>query len=365
MKKIKKGISLFAGMGHPLADSLTYLENAKAAGFSELFTSLHIPEANNKTLLSELDALLAKATELDFAVTADISPRTFRFFGGSLQNTAALARLGLAALRLDDGFTCADIVRLTHEQQWSICLNTSTTTAADLQQLLDNGVYASRLQSSHNYYPRPETGLSWKLFAERCRLFAAQGIEVAAFVPSLHNPRGPLFAGLPTLEAHRTLAAQTAAQVLAASGLVQGLFFGDPLATKEELLAVGRVETQLLSLRLQLEPDLSPIERLLLDASHTNRHDPGAACARSQEARGLCTEDVPPRPAQPRPRGCVTIDNSGYGRYQGELQIVQQDLPADPRVNVVAHIEPTELFLLDYLEPGRSFAFEISSGGTP
>ena len=37
MKKIKKGISLFAGMGHPLADSLTYLENAKAAGFSDAF----------------------------------------------------------------------------------------------------------------------------------------------------------------------------------------------------------------------------------------------------------------------------------------------------------------------------------------
>lgn len=365
MKKIKKGISLFAGMGHPLADSLQYLETAKAAGFSELFTSLHIPEADNQTLLAELDAILEKAKELDFAVTADISPRTFRFFGGSLQNTAALARLGLTSLRLDDGFTCDDIVSLTHEQQWSICLNTSTTTAANLQQLLDHGVYASRLQSCHNYYPRPETGLSWRLFAERCRLLASHGIEVAAFVPSLHNPRGPLFAGLPTLEAHRTLPAQAAAKELAACGLVQGIFFGDPLATEKELLAVGRIEAQLLSLRLQVEPELSPIERLLLNAPHTNRHDPGAVCVRSQEARGLCTEEVPPRPAQPRLKGSVTIDNSSYGRYQGELQIVLQDLPADPRVNVVARIEPTELFLLDYLEPGSSFAFENSAGGTP
>ena len=364
MKKIQKGISLFAGLGYPLAASLQYLENAKAAGFSELFTSLHIPEANNEALLSELEIILAKAKELDFAVTADISPRTFRFFGGSLQNTASLARLGLTSLRLDDGFTCADIVRLTHEQQWSICLNTSTTTANDLQQLLDHGVYASRLRSCHNYYPRPETGLSWELFADRCRLFAAQGIEVAAFVPSLHNPRGPLFAGLPTLEAHRTLPAQAAAKELASSGLVQGIFFGDPLVTKEELLAVGRVDSQLLSLRLHLEPNLAPIERRLLDASHTNRQDPGAACIRSQEARGLCTEEILPRPAQPRPKGCVTIDNSDYGRYQGELQIVLQDLPADPRVNVVARIEPTELFLLDYLKPGSAFAFEIYPGDT-
>ena len=365
MKKIKKGISLFAGMGHPLADSLQYLETAKAAGFSELFTSLHIPEADNQTLLAELDAILEKAKELDFAVTADISPRTFRFFGGSLQNTAPLSRLGLAALRLDDGFSCADIVRLTHDQQWAVCLNASTITAKDLQDLLDHGAYASRLHSCHNYYPRPETGLSWELFAERCRLFAAHGIEVAAFIPSLHQPRGPLFAGLPTLEAHRTLQAQAAAKELAASGLVQGIFFGDPLATTEELQAVGRVEAQLLSLRLHLQPNLSQAERRLLDAPHTNRQDPGAACIRSQEARGLCTEEITPRPAQPRPRGSVTIDNSDYGRYQGELQIVLQDLPADPRVNVVAHIEPTELFLLDCLSPGSSFAFEISAGGTP
>ena len=98
MKKLQKGISLFAGMGHPLADSLQYLENAKAAGFSELFTSLHIPEANNETLLSELGTILAKANELDFAVTADISPRTFHFFGGSLQNNRRLSSFRLSFL---------------------------------------------------------------------------------------------------------------------------------------------------------------------------------------------------------------------------------------------------------------------------
>ena len=128
---------------------------------------------------------------------------------------------------------------------------------------------------------------------------------------------------------------------------------------------MGRVETQLLSLRLHLQPNLSPIERRLLSAPHTNRQDPGAALhPLARSSRPLHRRSAA-APAQPRPKGSVTIDNSSYGRYQGELQIVLQDLPADPRVNVVAHIEPTELFLLDYLEPGSSFAFEISSGGTP
>ena len=43
------------------------------------------------------------------------------------------------------------------------------------------------------------------------------------------------------------------------------------------------------------------------------------------------------------------------GRYQGELQILKLDLPADHRVNVVASLPDSELNLLKYLQPGVSF----------
>ena len=57
----------------------------------------------------------------------------------------------------------------------------------------------------------------------------------------------------------------------------------------------------------------------------------------------------------PRRAGAVTIDNQDYLRYMGEMQVVRSPLPADSRVNVVAHIIPEEVFLLDYIRPGDAF----------
>ena len=51
----------------------------------------------------------------------------------------------------------------------------------------------------------------------------------------------------------------------------------------------------------------------------------------------------------PRPYGTVTIDNSNYGRYVGELQIALRDLPADSRVNLVGRIIDEDLPLIDLI----------------
>ncbi|WZK66104.1 DUF871 domain-containing protein [Lacticaseibacillus rhamnosus] len=69
-----------------------------------------------------------------------------------------------------------------------------------------------------------------------------------------------------------------------------------------------------------------------------------------------------PQPAQtdPRPRGSITLDNSAYGRYAGELQPTRCDLPADPRVNVIGKIEPSNLPLLDQIGPHQAIRFKIS-----
>ena len=60
-----------------------------------------------------------------------------------------------------------------------------------------------------------------------------------------------------------------------------------------------------------------------------------------------------------RPAGAVTLDNAGYGRYMGELQIIKEAQSADPRTNVVAMIDEEELGLLQYITPGRKFSFRF------
>lgn len=355
---LSKGVSAYVGMGYSIEANREYLKLASQSGFTRLFTSLHIPEANAKTLLEEFQALMVDAVKLGFQITADISPRAFALLKAGIDHMEPLRRLGLQALRLDYGFTPVEIAKLSRESGLAIEINASTVNEELLQAIMDAGADPARLQACHNYYPRPETGLSYGLFAERSQIFKNYKIPVLAFIPSRQNPRGPIFAGLPTLEEHRLWKPLQAAKHLAASALVDGILFGDPLAEPSELATVGQVDATCLEIQIEGNPNLTEDERnILFGTQHTNRLDPGEYVVRSQEARGLCRGDILPRPPQPRLRGSITLDNSQYLRYMGELQVVRQPLPADPKVNAVGKIVPEEEFLLDWITPGRAFRF--------
>ncbi len=357
-----KGISAYVGMGYPIEANREYLRLASQYGFTTLFTSLHIPEANAETILDEFQALVAEAVKLGFQITADISPKAFSLLQAAVDNLEPLRRLGIHALRLDFGFTPGEIAQLSRESGLTIEINASTITEDLLRRIMDSGADFARIQACHNYYPRPETGLSYSLFAERCRTFRDFGIPVSAFIASRQNPRAPIYAGLPTLEEHRHFEPLQAAKHLAASGLVDCILFGDPFAAPPELAEVGRVTTSIIELQVEVVPDLTGQERKVLFAPrHTNRWDPGEHVIRSQEARGRCRDEILPRPAHPRPRGSITIDNSLYLRYMGELQVVTRDLPTDAKVNYLGKVVPEEEFLLNWIAPGRAFCFKEKS----
>ena len=40
----------------------------------------------------------------------------------------------------------------------------------------------------------------------------------------------------------------------------------------------------------------------------------------------------------------------------GELEIIKNGQPADPRVNVAAQVKESDRFLIDYISPGRRFS---------
>lgn len=354
---MQKGISLFPGMGYSLESSIDYLRLARDAGFSRLFTSLHIPEADSGSLLEEFRQIAAAAKNLGFLITADVSPRTFQLLGANIENLDPIRALRLDALRLDFGFSPAEIAYWTRETGFIIELNASTIDPRTLNDIIAAGAETCRLQACHNYYPRPETGISWEIFAERSRMFQENEISVAAFIPSQTNPRGPLGKGLPTLEQHRHLNPLTAAKQLAYSGLVDAIIFGDPLAGQEELNGVGAMQPDCVELRIITANNLSQAEKTILFAEHKNRPDPGEWVVRSEPSRSIKTESITPRQPIPRRRGSVTIDNENYLRYMGELQITRKDLAADERVNVVAEVVEEEKFLIDMIRPGMKFRF--------
>jgi len=355
MSMWEKGISAYVGMGNSLETIYRYLELARTYGYTRLFTSLHIPEANAAVMVNDFHQFVAHAVKLGYAITADISPRACAMLGAKLSDFSALKKLGLSAIRLDDGFSPEQIAVLSVTSGVDIEINASTITPITLQQIYSAKADSTRIRACHNYYPRPETGLSFALFAERCQLLRDYQIPVLAFIPSRSCPRGPIFAGLPTLEKHRLFSPQLAAKELLASQLVDGVLFGDPLVPEEELASVASLDPDCIEVQVMVESGASAAERDILFAAHTNRTDPGEWVIRSQQARGLCQTVIPARSSMLRQPGAVTIDNQDYLRYMGEMQVVRGTLPADPRVNVVAHVIPEELFLLNYISPGGAF----------
>ena len=59
----------------------------------------------------------------------------------------------------------------------------------------------------------------------------------------------------------------------------------------------------------------------------------------------------------PRKTGSIAVSNSGYGRYEGELEIARVDLPGDERMNVVGHIAPEAMELLPFVKRGLGVRF--------
>ena len=64
---------------------------------------------------------------------------------------------------------------------------------------------------------------------------------------------------------------------------------------------------------------------------------------------------VQPDNCTERRRRCVTMDNIGYGRYSGEIQLVRADLPADEKVNVIGEVPAEYDLLLDCIKRGKTF----------
>ncbi|MHC1758267.1 MAG: DUF871 domain-containing protein [Negativicutes bacterium] len=350
------GVSVFTGMEQSVHQNIEYLQLAANLGYQKVFTSLHIPEADYRTLLSDCRVLLEEAKRLNFSVTADISPRTWILLG---IEPSELGSWGIDILRLDYGFSPAIMREMADAGDLRIEVNASSMGENELSRLLATGIDHTVLCAGHNYYPRPDTGLSFELFVLRSQIFRAMKIPVSVFVPGLQHPRGPVFAGLPTVEMHRRMTPVEAVRQLWASGLVDSIMFGDPLISTADLTAVAELpcnEPNPLELRI-VTYDLSQEERKLVFAPiHTNRNDAAGYVVRSQESReNHSIRFVPRQQSQERRRGDVTIDNLRYGRYEGELQILQRDLPADEKVNVVGRVIDEDICLLDCLFPGRVF----------
>ena len=174
------------------------------------------------------------------------------------------------------------------------------------------------------------------------------------FIPGDALLRGPLYAGLPTLEAHRTAAPSAAFADLALNYGLDGIFAGDPeVSTREQEYIRHFCTTGELCLPVALRPGYET----LYDRTFTCRPDSPKGLVRYQESRlySCFGSTVQPDNCVERRRRCVTMDNIGYGRYSGEIQLMRADLPADEKVNVIGEVPAEYDLLLDCIKRGKTF----------
>ena len=320
-----------------------------AGSASPLFLSLHISEEFSPDYCIRAEEICRWLREKGYRIIGDVSTKTVDQFGQP--DLVGLAEaFGLWALRIDYGFSQAEIAALA--RRIPVVLNASTTSPDFAGELLRSG---GLVMAMHNFYPRPETGLDDSFFRETTHALQAAGLRVLAFIPGDEELRGPLHLGLPTLERHRGLPPSVCFADLAVNFGIREIFVGDPGVSSRELQRIQRFCREgVLEIPALLEGEYTS----LYGRVFTRRVDSPAGLIRFVESRTYSCFGgaVEPGKCEARRRGSVTLDNSRYGRYSGELQLTLRDLPADERVNVIGHVEERFLPLADCVQRGGSFA---------
>ena len=403
---MKLGISIYPGLDTDREKSLLLLQNAAALGYRRVFSSLHIPESNVTALREEALYLFAFAESLGLEVIADISPLTLKILDIPELTPSRLKKLHVTTARFDYGIGPKTIADFSREM--NVQLNASTLRSVQLNALLKANADFSRIDGLHNFYPRPHTGLSSETIQRQNALLHRHDISAGVFAASRTGRRGPLYAGLPTMESLRGIAPCDAAPILTAIGC-DSLIIGDSNPALTELQALADPETlakadarysrKALPPKKEWQPDAplplhihvlseAPFIRELLSRPYTNRPDPAADVIRATESRDIAKEfDITPERNENKlviempkeyaavfagpqhlangkkssllPVGTVLLDNNNYGRYKGELQILNAPQPMDPRSNVVAQLTKEDVPLLSLISAEIPFRFEI------
>lgn len=353
------GISVF--LNEDVTDEVKqYIRRMHNIGFKGIFSSIHIPEDDSSLYLDRLGQLGLIAKDYEMDLTVDVSGNALSRLGIEYNNLSPLVELGVTGIRVDYGVSHEEIKLIS--DQLEVVLNASTLTIEDFNKLKELDVDFTSIEAWHNYYPRPETGLDKEYMIKLNKWLKEQGIVVMAFVAGEDELRGPLYEGLPTLEAHRFSHSLGSAIELRQTGFVDKVFIGDPGISPYSQRQWDKYLTDNVIYFEAIAISDTTQQLNHIDGKHTQRIDVARDVIRSQEARVKRDFTVQPENIKDRPLGTITLDNSSYQRYEGEVQITKVNLPSDEKVNVIGYIQTKDQLLLEAIQPGQSFEIKWKRG---
>lgn len=330
---------------------MSFVQKMDKKGIKTMFTSLHIPEESISH--EKIRHFLEDSKENNRDVVIDISPNTLQVIG--VNSYFEMKDLGVKTVRIDFGISDEEIVEL--QKYFRIVLNASTLDEQKILTLREKGLNLEQVIAMHNFYPREHTGLSLGFFQHRNTIFQKYHIQVWAFIPGDKVLRGPIFAGLPTVEKHRNQSPYVSYVELNQDFSIEGIFIGDSQVEDDTLDMIECFEKEgIITLPTS---HLSPY--IPKDTVYHNRMDESEDVIRIEQGRALFSEKEELFHATTtgeRGIGAITVDNKLYLRYIGETQIMKKDLSEDPRVNIVGNVKIEYIQLLDYVKAGTKIKFQ-------
>lgn len=341
------GASIY--LSQDLRSNLCYIERLAEHHVKYVFTSMHVAEEDPIKTRHTISILAQKIDTLGMNLIVDISTDTLRLHQVNLQDMNLFFKsLGLRYLRVDYGFTLADIKEM--KRDFEIVLNASTIDEAYCEEAKKMGIDLANVLVCHNFYPRKDTALDVDFYFKRNQVLKQLGFRIMAFIPGNQKLRGPVFEGLPTLEVHRSQIALCNYIELKDQLLTDIVMIGD-IELDEQ--SVQEIETYMQEGVITLR--CTGAEQVL-NQIQTNRSDVARNVIRSVESRTIAKQGyVQSGNCEERPIGTITVDNEGYLRYMGELQITKVNLGQDSRVNVIGHVLPEYHCLLPLIQSSQKF----------
>lgn len=312
-----------------------------------VFTSLHIPESEGLRAFGEYLRELHVGRGLTFC--ADISPGTLELLDIELADAGMLRDWGVTMVRIDYGFDAEQTARIAASGGYRIAVNASTVTSEDLDRLAGLDV-----AGWHNFYPRPETGLSREFFAAQNAMLRGRGLDIYCFIPGERTFRAPLGLGLPTVESHRHANAHlNHARVLAACPdatvvCAEGTLLEEHLGWIDHRERTGETVLPMVG--------LDPSVGFLLDRSWRLRPEGTDYSHRIEGTRQPRTPERMVNGAL-RAAGSLQLDLASMGRYHGELHLMRSDRPLLAGQALVGEIAGPYRGLIECLRPGESVRF--------
>ncbi len=341
------GFSLYFSSG--LERNCELIERYANAGFTKAFTSLHIPEESNSNYVHDIQILFAQCKKYKIELMADIGPRTIEKLG--FTSIEQLKDTPIRDIRMDYGFDFKEMVELSKD--FNIILNASTLSFEDIFTLKSLNADLSKFAACHNFYPKPFSAISMQSASKMNRFLKDNGMKIQMFVPGDSVKRGPIHAGLPTCEEHRTQDVLLSALELKYYCDTDDIFVGDVDVSDATLHKLSLLVNNTVELCAELNPNNASIYNQI----HHDRPDSSDYVIRSQESRLYATpgEIIEALPTQEIHVGDILLSNKLYLRYSGELEIARCDMPYNPKINVIGRICDTYIAYLKFIDRGMGF----------